>query len=92
MRIFCNKNVEYSKFIEHYRQNRRLNLIEFACNYGLNTYRPDPIGSEQAGGIIESSSPRPTKLVGRGYFFSGMIAISFSLCYDNKNKTNEEIL
>ena len=31
------EGVEYSKFIEHYRQNRRLNLIEFACNYGLNT-------------------------------------------------------
>lgn len=31
------EGVEYSKFIEHYRQNRRLNLIDFACNYGLNT-------------------------------------------------------
>lgn len=27
---------EYSKFIEHYHINKRLNLIEFACHYGLN--------------------------------------------------------
>ena len=27
---------EFSKFMEHYHINRRLNLIEFACHYGLN--------------------------------------------------------
>ena len=28
--------VEYGIFIEHYHTNKRMNLIEFACHYGLN--------------------------------------------------------
>ena len=28
--------VEYGTFIEHYHTNKRMNLIEFACHYGLN--------------------------------------------------------